>query len=254
MDDFIENNVKEKVLMVGGNDGAGKALALALYDAQAVQKVPVWLDEDEQTEPIILTFEPLSDERFISFAETSGLKIVNDGNALERHTAEPLGKLWNELVSDAEGVEFEGGRPENWKDFFDLLQFKIPTMNKYLAVAVYEKAQTKGGKLVFGASNERLLYADLYFNGEVVTTTHYLQKSNFEFAKELEKAARIPFAKTKGLQTVGDYALPNTVKGKALLYDKYQTKDAEGFVGGVPIRVKSDIIDYLVRNVVKEKK
>ncbi len=228
-----------------------------LYDANAIQKVPVYFDEEESTDPIILTFQPLKDSRYIEYANNSKLKIVDDGNAITQARSQATGKLWNNLVSDVENIEWEGGvKPENWQEAFDLLQFKIPTMNRFLVVAVYEKPKTNNGKLVFGVVNERVIYADLYFNGKVVTTTHFLQKSNFEFAKDLESSQKMPYGnKAKGLQDLGDYALPNSVEGKAAIYDKMKTKQAEGFVDNVvPIRVKEEIIDHIAKSVVKEKK
>ncbi|HRH43725.1 MAG TPA: hypothetical protein PKY82_18990 [Pyrinomonadaceae bacterium] len=231
---------------------------IALYDANAVQRIPVYLDdEDEANEPMVLVMQPLQDSRYIEYANNSKLKIVDDGNAIAQAKSQALGKLWNNLVSDVENVEWEGGKkPENWKDAFDLLQFKIPSMNSFLVVAVYEKPKTNNGKLVIGVVNERIIFADLYFNGKVVTTTHFLQKSNFDFANELENSQKMPFgSKAKGLQDLGDYALPNSVEGKAALYDRMVTKTAAGFVDNiVPIRVKEEIIDYIAKAVIKQKK
>ncbi|MBS3915597.1 MAG: hypothetical protein KG003_13970 [Bacteroidetes bacterium] len=252
----LENNTNLETSAGAETENVPSTGKAVFFDGQAIQKVPVWLDE-EDTEPVILTFEPLSDARYLEFAANSKLKIVDDGNAIAQAKSQALGKLWNNLVSEVENVEWEDGRkPENWKDAFDLLQFKIPTMNRFLAVVAYEKPKTSNGKVVFSVANERIIYADLYFNGEVVTTVHYLQKSNFEFAKELENSQKMPFGnKAKGLQEIGDYALPNSVEGKAALYDKMKTREAEGFNGKfVPVRVKEEIIDFIAKAIIKQKK
>lgn len=231
---------------------------VVLYDANAEQRVPVFTSDDEDdSDPIILIFAPLTDERYIRYANESKLKLVDDGKAIAQSKAKPLGMLWIDLVTRVENIVWEGGnQPENWQDAFDLLQFKIPTMNRYLVCDAYEESNTRNGKKVFGVSNERVINVDLYFNGKVVTTKHFLQKSNFEFAKELEKSQKMPIAnKTKGLKEMGDYALPNSVEGKAALYDRMKTKPAEGFVDGiVPIRVKEEIVNYIAQAVIEQKK
>ena len=212
-----------------------------LYDAEAVQEIE-FTDGEDFT--VICSMKPVSDTRYLQFAEDSKTQLVDEASAIVVENTKACINLWNDQCSDIQG--FNGERPSNWKDLVDEINIKIPTALHYLAVAAIE-----GDKGTWDASNT--IKTESYFGNKILVQKHFLRKRTPDDVKIYRKFQKMPLGKQKGLKS-SVITLQNFAEQKAKLYDQMCVKDAEGYVSHVPIWHKIAVIDAEFANSMNAKK
>lgn len=215
-----------------------------VYDADADQRIKFdTFDGDDQ---IVFVFQPITDGRYIEFAEKSRLKLVDGGENLLSDNSTALVELWNDVITDVEGIE--GEKPDNWRDEMDADREKIPSITALLTVAAYTETKRSWGQ------RDDSVITEAYFNNKPVSQKHFLRKKSLEDVRAYRKFQKIPVGgKGKGLKA-GDIIIPSYAGQKAALYDRMQTKEAEGYAGRVPVWHKIAVIDYIFSAGITQKK
>lgn len=216
---------------------------VVVYDADAQQRFSFVVDGDDETTHI---FNPISDERYFEFDQNSRIKLIDDGESIITDNSAALVNLFDDAIVDVEGIE--GEKPADWKAEIDADKEKIPSISAYLAVAAFSNNKRSWGQ------TDSTVLTEAYFNNKTAQQTHFLRKKTVDDVRDFRRFQKIPLAtKRKGLKS-SELSMPSNGERKAELYDRMQTKPAEGYVGRVPAWHKIAVIDFLFSSSLTQKK
>lgn len=207
-----------------------------LYDADAIQRIPVYLPlEGERYEAVLIT-APLTDAHLISYARLcarghkaegeSGEMAAELGGALEA-----ICWLFDQWAADIEGVGEEGEeKPADWRGIFDA-QSKAALVDRgfLLASALEPPAANKSKRPSW---NMRAVVTRLRvpFNGGDVITSHTLKKADAKAAGDFAALLNKCYGATRGFDA--------RMEELAAAYDRAHVAH-EGYKGRVPMNHKA---------------
>lgn len=219
-----------------------------LYDSEAIQRFEFTIAENGKKYQTAHIFNPLPDERYLQFLQQ--IKVKAKGENIESDATNASQALWDDLIKEVENVDF-GGEPD-WKPMVSVFNEKIPSLNNYLAVAIIDDEAEEGpaaARRIVKANKEPLsqtVVTEAFFNGEPVRQSHVLQPLSVALATRYSKLQEKTFnvKQVPGVKDIKIITYRPQDAEKARLYDEMALSQT-GFSGGIPLRFKVKVVDYI---------
>lgn len=239
---------------VNTNDGRTPE-TVVLYDADAIQRIPLRVETDEGYGEVVHLVGPLDDEPIKAFDIRREVKLgqAEQKNAVETKslTLDAATELYDELTATPpEGYGEEGEEtPENWKEIIGADEKQFVIEDVLLAAEVITNAATKKLKRIGWGAQRRPSSVQLrcYFSGEQLVTEHFPREPKPSAAAITEfNAIRSSVWLVQGTKLgKGDTQIPPKMARYAKLYDVvFDQGRARGYKGRVPMHHKSVVIQH----------
>jgi hypothetical protein len=223
-----------------------------VYDAEARNRFEFTARQGVLKYETAHVFEPLSDERYVTWLKDFNVRGNEDNVSEEAREASV--KLWDDQIFQVEKIQYPEGA-----DFRTLIpaQEKIEAINSFLAVAIGEDLQMVKGDRVLGSSAQtQTILTETFFNGDIVTQSHEMRLSNLELEKKYSRiqAKRFKQEPTRGLRRKPKIEFIPQDEKLGELYDEMFVSQ-EGFANGViPLRFKTTVLHHLFGETLDQKK
>lgn len=229
------------VIVVGADSTGLAKVKELLFDADAIQKYILIVEDDEAKYEITQIFKGLPDDEILEYDRLREVLLETEGekSSINTDSSEADNYLFKELCIDVEG--FEGEKPANWHDLIEyaekkfgigkLLGVKIVTSDKEKVVKKRQWGQRIQSNMVTLKSR---------FNGEILTTK--------AFFKDQTPADIAEYSLIKNRISLVDKDLddsaikiPASMRQKAKLFDRLKPQ-VEGYARRVPVHHKAAFI------------
>lgn len=222
-----------------------------IYDADARNRFEFDVREGVKKYETAHVFDRLEDLRYMQWLRE--FKLTGNEDDVSEESREASVRLWDDIIFTVERIKYPEG-----SDFRTLIpqMEKIEALNAFLSVAIGADIVQVDGDRILGGDTTQTVVTEAFFNGQIVTQTHELQQSNFEFQKKYARIQGKRFQEEKvgglrGKPKVKYFPQDHKI---GELYDEMAVSQT-GFAGGIiPLRFKTTVIHHLFGERLSQKK
>lgn len=217
-----------------------------LYDGNAVQRIPLEITEGGERFETAHKVAPVTDAIFLEFVDQpdygEGASERGSDTDYAEHIQNELKKaltwLWKKIVKSIENIEVDDD--SDFRDAIDAAEVEA-VVSAVLNVGIVRPVALTTAARSLSAKATVAIRTDALFNGKITQQTHTLHRKTDEHRKRYD------------LIFSNDAKSSDRARRKGELYDSLVVK-TEGFKGKVPLRFKTQVIDYHFEDTVSLKK
>jgi hypothetical protein len=232
-----------------------------LYDADAVQRIPVKFESDEGFGEVVHIVGPCSDEAVIGYDMRREVKLGQAAvkNAVETKSATTEGaiELYNEIATGVEGYGEPGeDPPSDWQDHIEPDEKQFVIEEALLACeAIAPTSNKKLTNIPWGAKRKpSSITVRCLFSGEQIDTEHFPRNPKPSADESSDyKAIQSSVWLVQGTKLgKSDTQIPPKMARLAKLYDRvFDEKKATGYRGRVPKHHKAAAIQQYMSSALE---